>query len=150
MFADLAIGLGSGSGTIVISERWVFAGYLLLTQRQTQDFSQLYAVFDATGPVHDLLADDGHALVADGHGLRLWTFAGGRANNLLGRVLEVKLGPKIVIDSQYVAFREQAGLSVAAIRKALALCLSDRLESEFLAEVLTNEDEARSALGAPE
>jgi ATP-dependent Lhr-like helicase len=128
---------------------------------------------------HDLLADDGHALVADGHGLRLWTFAGGRANNLLGRVLEAKLGPKVVIDNQYIAFREQAGLSDAAIRKALtelreeqrpnrddALrfavscargrtskfqpCLSDRLESEFLAEVLTDEDEARKALGAPE
>ena len=119
------------------------------------------------------------ALVADGHGLRLWTFGGERANNLLGRVLETKLGPKIVIDNQYVAFREQAGLSDAAIRKALAElheeqcpnhdaalrfaescarcriskfqpCLSDRLESELLAEALTNEDEARKALGAPE
>lgn len=128
---------------------------------------------------HDLLADDGHALVADAHGLRLWTFAGGRANNLLGRVLEAKLGPKVVIDNQYIAFREQAGLSDAAIRKALtelreeqrpnhddALrfaescargrtskfqpCLSDRLESKFLAEVLTNEDEARKALSGPE
>lgn len=127
---------------------------------------------------HDLLADDGHALVADGHGLRLWTFAGGRANNLLGRVLEAKLGPKVVIDNQYIAFREQAGLSDAAIRIALtelreeqrpnhddALrfaescargrtskfqpCLSDRLESELLAEVLTSEDEARKALSAP-
>lgn len=128
---------------------------------------------------HALLADDGHALVADEHGLRLWTFAGGRANNLLGRALEAKLGPKIVIDNQYVAFREQAGLSDAAIRKALAElreeqrpnhddalrfakscarsrtskfqpCLSDRLESELLAEVLTNEDDARRALGTPE
>jgi ATP-dependent Lhr-like helicase len=128
---------------------------------------------------HDLLADDGHVLVADGHGLRLWTFAGGRANNLLGRVLEAKLGPKVVIDNQYIAFREQAGLSDAAIRKALAEvreeqrpnhddalrfaescargrtskfqpCLSGRLESEFLAEVLTNEDEARKALSGHE
>ena len=43
---------------------------------------------------HDLPADDDHSLVADGHGLQLWTFAGGRANNLLGRMLEAKLGPR--------------------------------------------------------
>lgn len=125
---------------------------------------------------HDLPPDVGITLVADGHGLRLWTFAGGRANNLLGRVLESKRGPRIVIDNQYLAFRERAGLSEAAIRKALAElreeqrpnhddalrfaescargrsskfqpCLSDRLESEFLADVLTDEDEASRVLG---
>lgn len=94
-------------------------------------------------------------------------------------MLEAKLRPKVVIDNQYIAFREQAGLSDAAVRKALTAwrekqrpnhddalhfaescarsrtstfqpCLSDRLESELLAEVLTNEDEARKALDAPE
>lgn len=42
---------------------------------------------------HALPADAGLALVPDGQGLRLWTFAGGRANNLLGRVLEAGSGP---------------------------------------------------------
>lgn len=123
---------------------------------------------------HDLPADSAQSLISDGNGLRLWTFAGGRANNLLGRVLESKLGPKVVVDNLYIAFRDQAALSDAAIKKALAElhaeqrpnhddalrfaescargriskfqpCLPARLEAEYLAEVLTNANEARSA-----
>jgi ATP-dependent Lhr-like helicase len=120
----------------------------------------------------DIPREGNQPLVHDDHGLRLWTFAGGRANNIIGRVIESKLGPKIVVDNLYIAFREQAALSDVAIRLALAElaaeqrpnhedavrfaescargrlskfqpCLPPRLEAEYLAEAITNEDEAR-------
>jgi ATP-dependent Lhr-like helicase len=124
---------------------------------------------------YDLPADSTLSLVSDAQGLRLWTFAGGRANNLLGRVLESKLGEKVTLDNLYIGFRGQAAQSEAAIRQALAElrlegrpnhadalqfagscargriskfqpCLPDRLEAEYLAEVLTSDTEARAAL----
>ena len=123
----------------------------------------------------DLPRDSQLALVSDNQGLRLWTFAGGRANNLLGRVLESKLGAKVTLDNLYIGFRGDAAQSDAAIRQAIAdlrsedrpdhadalkfaescargriskfqPCLPDRLEAEYLAEVLTNVDEAQAAL----
>lgn len=115
------------------------------------------------------------SLVSDAQGLRLWTFAGGRANNLLGRVLESRLGEKVTLDNLYIGFRGQAARSESAIRQALAElrlesrpnhadalqfaescargriskfqpCLPDRLEAEYLADVLTRDTEARAAL----
>jgi ATP-dependent Lhr-like helicase len=115
------------------------------------------------------------ALVADTYGLRLWTFGGGKANNLLARCLEDRLGEKIVVDNLYVAFRGQAAASEAAIRDAIAelrrdgrpndgdalrlaescargrlskfqKCLPPRLEAAFLAEVLTDPVAARAAI----
>ncbi|MCE9575757.1 MAG: DEAD/DEAH box helicase [Deltaproteobacteria bacterium] len=144
------------------------------SQRAQARLTELRAEYD--------LPDAGLAVVADGPGLRLWTFAGGRANNLLGRVLESKLGEKVVIDNLYIGFRGQAAQSEAAIRGAIAElraegrpnhadalqfaescargriskfqpCLPERLEAEYLAEVLTNDEEARAAvaaMGAPE
>ncbi len=115
-------------------------------------------------------------LEADEHGLRLWTFGGGKANNLLGRLLEAKLGEKVTIDNLYIGFRKGAAKSRAAINNALAElrsegrpnhndavalaelcargqltkfqpCLPERLEAEYLAQMLMNEDEARLVLG---
>jgi ATP-dependent helicase Lhr and Lhr-like helicase len=117
------------------------------------------------------------ALVTDAYGLRLWTFGGGKANNLLARVLEEQLGEKVVVDNLYIAFRGDAAQSEAAIRLALtelrreqrpnhadALrlaesctrgrltkfqpCLPPRLESELLAEVLTDVSGSRSERAA--
>jgi ATP-dependent Lhr-like helicase len=113
--------------------------------------------------------------VADEYGQRLWTFAGGKANNLLARTLEGILGEKITVDNLYIGFRGTAAASDVAIRQAIdqlrreyrpnhddALrfakecgrgrlskfqpCLSERLEMEYLAEVLTNEVDARAVL----
>jgi len=124
---------------------------------------------------YDLPAGSPVSLVSDTQGLRLWTFAGGRANNLLGRVLESKLGEKVTLDNLYIGFRGQAAQSESAIRQALAElglegrpnhadalqfaescargriskfqpCLPDRLEAEYLAEVLTSDAEARAVL----
>jgi ATP-dependent Lhr-like helicase len=115
------------------------------------------------------------AIVTDTYGLRLWTFGGGKANNLLAQCLEERLGEKIVVDNLYVAFRGQAAASEVAIREAIAdlrrdgrpndadalrlaencargrlskfqTCLPPRLEAAFLAEVLTDAGAARLAI----
>jgi len=114
-------------------------------------------------------------LAPDQLGYRLWTFAGGRANNLLGRVFESKLGERITLDNLYIGFRGAAARSEVAIRQALdelraegrpnrddALrfaetcakgrlskfqpCLPLRLESEYIADALTDPEGARSIL----
>ncbi len=119
------------------------------------------------------------ALVPDQYGSRLWTFGGGKANNLLARALEEKLGGKVVVDNLYLGFRGDAARSDAAIRQALAdlrrdarpdhgdalrlaescargrltkfqPCLPPRLESELLAEVLTDDAAARAVLAESE
>lgn len=115
------------------------------------------------------------ALVPDAYGLRLWTFAGGRSNNLLGKALEAVLGAKVVVDNLYIGFRDQAAQSEVAVRQALAQlraegrpdhgdalrhaescgrgrlskfqrCLPERLEAEYLAAALTDEAGARAIL----
>jgi ATP-dependent Lhr-like helicase len=115
------------------------------------------------------------AIVPDEYGLRLWTFGGGKANNLLAQCLEERLGEKVVVDNLYIAFRGQAATSEVAIRQAIAdlraegrpndadalrlaencargrlskfqACLPPRLESAFLAEVLTDAAAARAAI----
>lgn len=124
---------------------------------------------------HEFLSADNMDLVPDPQGYRLWTYAGGRANNLVGRVLESVLGSKITINNFFVGFREKAAESALAIKQAVAQlhqeqrpnhddavrfaslcsrrrlskfqpCLSDRLESEFLAEMLTDPETSRRAI----
>ncbi|MBK9034635.1 MAG: DEAD/DEAH box helicase [Myxococcales bacterium] len=119
-----------------------------------------------------LTPDTTAELVADGHGLRLWTFAGGKANNLFGKVLGELLGDKVVVDNLYIGFRDAAARSDVAIREAVARlrtegrpdhsdalrlaescgrgrlskfqpCLPTRLDAEYLASVLTDEAGAR-------
>ena len=127
---------------------------------------------------HALAADVATELVADAYGLRLWTFAGGKANNLLGKTLESVLGSKVTVHNYYLGFRDDAALSDARIREAIrelraagrphaadALrlaegcargrlskfqpCLPERLEAQFLADVLTDETAARDAIAGP-
>lgn len=119
------------------------------------------------------------AIVEDSYGLRLWTFGGGKANNLLAQCLEERLGEKVVVDNLYIAFRGQAASSEAAIRQAISdlrreerpndadalrlaencargrlskfqKCLPPRLESAFLAEVLTDPVGARAVIARAE
>ena len=111
-----------------------------------------------------------------GGSLRLWTFAGGRANNLLAKVFESLLGEKVTANNLALRFREKAGESEVAIRQAIerlraegrpdegdALrfaascargrlskfepCLPDGLAAAYLAELLTDAGEARGCLG---
>lgn len=124
---------------------------------------------------HAFLDGDAMPLVSDAGGLRLWNFAGGRANNLLARALEEILGEKVTSSNLSLGFREEAGKSEVAIRQALERlrseerpnqqdamafaaglenvrlskfqpCLSPRLESVYLAELLADASGARAAL----
>jgi ATP-dependent Lhr-like helicase len=124
---------------------------------------------------YDLVPGENLELRADAYGLKLWTFAGGKANNLLARVLESSLGGKVTADNLSISFREAAAASEVAILGALdrlraagrpdhedALrfakgcargrlskfqpCLPERLEAELLAEALTDADAARKGI----
>jgi ATP-dependent helicase Lhr and Lhr-like helicase len=138
------------------------------SKRAQQKLSELRAEYRDAGA-------GSAALVPDGYGLRLWTFGGGKANNLLAQCLEERLGEKVVVDNLYIAFRGQAAASDVAIRKAITelraegrpndadalrlaencargrlskfqACLPARLESAFLADVLTDVAAARAAI----
>lgn len=126
---------------------------------------------------HCDLPDAGALLVADGDGFALWTFAGGRANNLLAKVLEERLGGAVRPSNLAVGLVGRAGASRVAIGEALdALhgadrpdaadahrfasscartrlskfqpCLTDRLEAAYLASLLTDVEGAREAMRA--
>jgi hypothetical protein len=62
---------------------------------------------------------EGITLKAETGGFRLWTFAGGRANNLLAKTLESMLGEKATSSNLSIGLRERAGESEVAIRGAL-------------------------------
>ena len=149
---------------------------VLVGEDVSEDWSQR-----ARGKLAELRAEHGLTrealgeLVPDGQGLRLWTFAGGKANNLIARTLESVLGDKVVADNLYVGFREQAASSSVAIRQALrqlvaearpsdddALrfaeqcargrmskfqpCLPEALVSRYLADTLTDVSTARAVV----
>jgi ATP-dependent helicase Lhr and Lhr-like helicase len=107
--------------------------------------------------------------------LRLWTFAGGRANNLIARVLEGELGERVTAANMAIRIRDGAAQSEAAVRDILARlqaegrpdrddalrfaascargrlskfepCVPEHLMSEHWAAVLTDPDEARRCL----
>lgn len=115
------------------------------------------------------------SLIATDRGVRLWTFAGGKANYLLARTLEAILSESVTASNQYISFQGQAAESEVAIRKALAEligagrpdaadairfaegksglrlskfqpCLPPRQEAIYLAEQLTDAAGARQAL----
>lgn len=118
------------------------------------------------------LGEDPCPLVTTATGFRLWTFAGGRANLLLARVLESLLGPKLTAGNLYIGFHDESGQSEAAIRAALAElraaqrpseadelrfsgdgssarlskfqpCLPPRLSARYLADALFDAEAAR-------
>lgn len=110
--------------------------------------------------------------MASGEGHRLWNFAGGRANLLLARVLEERLGERVTASNLHLGFSGKAGESAAGIRQAQAAlreagrpdgadalryaqgisrgrlskfqaCLPAELEARYLAEALLGEEAAR-------
>lgn len=115
---------------------------------------------------HAFLGSEGEVLEESANGYRLWTFAGGKRNNLLAKTLQHRLGAKVTNNNIYLGFSEGAGKSEVAIREALdelrtagrpneqdALqfaascsrgtlskfepCLPDRLLNAYMAERLT-------------
>lgn len=124
---------------------------------------------------HDFLPREGTLLIEDADGFTFWTFAGGRANNLLAKVMESVIGERVTAGNLAIKFRDDAATSHARIAKALrslheqrrpsdedALrfavscararlskfqpCLSDRLEAVYLADLLTDPEGARQAV----
>ncbi|MDY0001271.1 MAG: DEAD/DEAH box helicase [Polyangia bacterium] len=119
-----------------------------------------------------ILSPSGLDLVAEKNSYRLFTFAGGRANNILAKTLESLLGEKVTADNFSVGFRGDAAKSEVGIRQTIeqlrdsgrpndedALryasmcsrgrlskfqpCLPEHLESAYLAEVVTEPERAR-------
>lgn len=121
------------------------------------------------------LQDGPAALVPTDRAVRLWTFAGGKANYLLARTLDAMLGESVTASNQYVSFQNQAAESEVSIRNALTKllktgrpdesdairfaegksglrlskfqpCLPKRQEAIYLAEQLTDPKGARQAV----
>jgi ATP-dependent Lhr-like helicase len=65
---------------------------------------------------HSFLADDPSPITRDGQDLVWWTFAGGRANNLLAKLIEQELGGKCTVRNSSITCKESAGASEAALR----------------------------------
>jgi len=122
-------------------------------------------VIDTLRAQYAFLHDGPAPLVDEGDIIRWWTFAGGRANNLLAHLLSAELGDKITASNTAVTIAESAGKSLVAARQAVAAlsrpgrisreatrqaaagaargriskfqpCLPGRLELELLAETL--------------
>ncbi len=115
---------------------------------------------------HIFLNEEAVTIEPSPTGHRLWTFAGGKRNNLLAKTIASLLGEKVTSSNIYLSFSEGAGKSEVAIKQALdqlaqsgrpnaadALkfaascargqlskfepCLPDELLAVFLAEMLT-------------
>ena len=68
---------------------------------------------------HADIPQDGLYLRREPGGYRLWTFAGGRANNLLSKVMESELGEKVTSSNLYLRFKGDAAKSEAGIRSTI-------------------------------
>jgi ATP-dependent Lhr-like helicase len=55
--------------------------------------------------------------VSEEGGIRWWTFAGARANQLLARMIEGELGGRCVVRDTSISCREEAGESHFALRE---------------------------------
>jgi ATP-dependent helicase Lhr and Lhr-like helicase len=75
---------------------------------------------------HAYIAQAPHALHERPDGtIEWWTFAGGRANNLLAAVLEELLNEKIVANSLRIRFEDEAARSSQAIYGAVRACIGE-------------------------
>ncbi len=75
-------------------------------------------------------AEAGRALLPDNEGLAWWTFAGGKVNHLLAKVLQVELGEKVTADNLRIRFKGEAGRSAAAVQDAIEALARDGRPTE--------------------
>lgn len=116
---------------------------------------------------HAFLGDEPAPIIEEADRTRWWTFAGGKANNLLAKLLEGQLGGTVRANNFTLTFTDTAAESLVGIRQAISElaepggltresarrvaalcargrvskfqpCLSERLELELLAEALTD------------
>ena len=121
------------------------------------------------------LQDEPAPIIEEADRTRWWTFAGGKANNLLAKLLEERLGGMVKANNFTLTFTEVAAESLVGIRQAITElaesgglnreaarrvaslcargrvskfqpCLSERLELELLAEALTDVEGARATV----
>lgn len=78
------------------------------------------AVMEELRQSHNFLHDGDAPLVSDTDRVKWWTFAGGRANNLLATLLKERLGEKTSSNNLCVTLTGDAARSNVAIRKAIA------------------------------
>jgi ATP-dependent Lhr-like helicase len=65
---------------------------------------------------HTFLADSPSPITRDGQDLKWWTFAGGRANNLLAKLIEEDLGGECTVRNSSISCEDAAGQSEVALR----------------------------------
>lgn len=123
----------------------------------------------------DVPPGDDLVLADDGVDAVLWTYAGGRANNLVARLLESSLGERVSANNLSVRFTGAAARSTAAIRQAITelrdqqrptaddallhaescarsrlskfqACLPPALEAAYLASQVVSAEESRRLL----
>ena len=74
---------------------------------------------------HSFLADEPSPITRSGQDLEWWTFAGGRANNLLAKLIEEELGGKCTVRNSSITCKESAGKSELALRKLIRQLAND-------------------------
>jgi ATP-dependent helicase Lhr and Lhr-like helicase len=79
-----------------------------------------HAVMEELRQAHPFLHDGPAPLVSDTDRVKWWTFAGGRANNLLATLLKKALGDKVTSNNLCVTLTDGAASSDVAIRQAIA------------------------------
>jgi len=84
------------------------------TRRATERLARIRAEH-----AHLDLAADPQPLEPEGPRLRWWTFAGGRANNLLAAALRAQLGERVSVSNLHVTLADGAASSDVAVRRAL-------------------------------
>jgi ATP-dependent helicase Lhr and Lhr-like helicase len=123
---------------------------------------------------HTFLADSPSPITRDGQDLKWWTFAGGRANNLLAKLIEEELGGECTVRNSSITCKDVAGQSDVALRDFIRRlahegrpnredarrhaqsaarsrvskfepCLPEGLLCDLLAEMVVDEDGSRKA-----
>jgi ATP-dependent Lhr-like helicase len=124
---------------------------------------------------HTFLSESASPITRDGQDLKWWTFAGGRANSLLAKLIEEDLGGECTVRNSSITCKAEAGQSEVALRDFLRRlagedrpnredarrhaqsaarsrvskfepCLPEALLCDLLAEMVVDEDGARRAI----
>jgi len=76
-------------------------------------------VLETSRAEYAFLQDTPAPVLESQDGLEWWTFAGGGANLFLARMLEAELGSKVTSNNHSLRFKDKAGESGVALRKAI-------------------------------
>jgi len=76
-------------------------------------------VIQSLRDTHQFLRDEASPMTVESEAITWWNYAGGRANLLLGAMLEAELGGKAVVRNESMTLKGDAGKSVIALRQVL-------------------------------